>query len=80
MDALARCVPSGCNIGRDVFAPHESSMGSGVVVGCGLHAIPSHTNSALTNFLSIHVAVALEKASWHSEQACFCAKEPALLS
>lgn len=38
-------------------------MGSGVVVGCGLHAIPSHTNSALTNFLSIHVAVALEKAS-----------------
>lgn len=55
-------------------------MGSGVVVGCGLHAIPSHTNSALTNFLSIHVAVALEKASWHSEQACFCAKEPALLS
>lgn len=38
-------------------------MGSGVVSGCGLHALPSHASSALTDFLSIHVALALEKAS-----------------
>lgn len=36
-------------------------MGSDVVSGCGLHALPSHASSALTSFLSIHVAVALEK-------------------
>lgn len=38
-------------------------MGSDVVSGCGLHALPSRASLALTDFLSIHVAVALEKSS-----------------
>lgn len=37
-------------------------MGSGTVSGGELHDFPSHASSALTDFLSIHVAVALEQA------------------